>query len=88
VVITLHVTIRSGVGHVSDAQAEAVRERVKEYRARMKHKGMRLIQLWVPDTSTPEFAAEAHRQSLAVSRSPHAEEDQAFIDAISEDPFE
>jgi hypothetical protein len=30
------------------------------------------------------FAAEAHRQSLAVARSPVAAEDQAFIEAISE----
>jgi len=29
------------------------------------------------------FKADAHRQSLAVARSPHASEDQAFIDAIS-----
>ncbi len=33
--------------------------------------------------STAAFAGEAHRQSLAVAASPHAEEDQAFIDAIS-----
>lgn len=30
------------------------------------------------------FAAEAHRQSLAIARSPHAKEDQEFIDSISE----
>ena len=39
-------------------------------------------------TRTPEFAAEARRQSLAVSNSPHAKEDQDFIDAISELKFE
>lgn len=33
---------------------------------------------------TPEFAAEAHRQSLRAASSPHAEEDQAFVDSISE----
>ncbi len=64
------------------------RERVAEYRARMKAKGYRLVQFWVPDVTTPEFAAEARRQSLAVSQSPHAKEDQDFIDAISVDPFE
>lgn len=31
-----------------------------------------------------EFAAEAHRQSLALAHSPHAREDQDFVDAISE----
>ncbi|PYP21824.1 MAG: hypothetical protein DMD55_19940 [Gemmatimonadetes bacterium] len=37
-----------------------------------------------PDVRSPAFAAEAHRQSLAVARSPHAREDQDFVDAISE----
>jgi hypothetical protein len=45
---------------------------------------MRPIQIWVPDVDSPEFIAEARRQSLAVANSPHAEEDQAFIDAISD----
>ena len=62
------------------------RYRVRAHRKRMRAKGMRLLQIWVPDTSTPEFKKEAHRQSLAVSRSRHAAEDQAFIDAISEWP--
>jgi len=30
-----------------------------------------------------EFAAEAHRQSALVAASPYAEDDQAFVDAIS-----
>ncbi|MCY4392553.1 MAG: antitoxin MazE family protein [Chloroflexi bacterium] len=42
------------------------------------------IQIGVPDTSSPNFAAEARRQSLLVARSPHAEEDQSFVDSISE----
>jgi hypothetical protein len=33
---------------------------------------------------TPEFLAEAHRQSLAVAASPQGAEDQAFIDAASD----
>ncbi|MBC5799425.1 MAG: antitoxin MazE family protein [Candidatus Eremiobacteraeota bacterium] len=49
----------------------------------MRRKGLRPIQIWVPDVRSPAFAAEAHRQSLAVSKSPHAAEDQGFIDAIS-----
>ena len=38
----------------------------------------------MPEPGTPEFAAEARRQSLLAARSPHAEEDQAFVDSISE----
>jgi hypothetical protein len=39
--------------------------------------------IWVPDVRSPAFAAEAHRQSLAAAQSPHAGEDQDFIDAVS-----
>jgi len=39
----------------------------------------------VPDVRSPEFVAEAHRQSAAVASSGHAIDDQAFIDAISWD---
>jgi hypothetical protein len=43
------------------------------------------VQIWVPDVRSPEFAAEAHRQSAAVAASEHTADDQAFIDAVSLD---
>jgi hypothetical protein len=58
-------------------------ERVRAYRERMRKKGMRLVQFWVPDTSTPEFKAEARRQSLLIANSPQEKDDQAFIDSVS-----
>lgn len=51
----------------------------------MRAAGLRPIQIWVPDTRSASFRAEAHRQSLAVARSPDADLDQAFIDAVSDD---
>ena len=60
------------------------REKVRSYRERMRARGLRPIQLWVPDTRTARFRGEAHRQSLAVAQSAHAREDQEFIDAISD----
>jgi len=60
------------------------RDKVRSHRARLRAQGLRPIQLWVPDTRTPEFAERAHRESLAAARSQHAAEDQAFVDAISE----
>lgn len=59
------------------------REKVSDYRARMRAQGSRQIQIWVPDVRSPEFIAEARRQSQAIARSKHEPEDQAFIDAIS-----
>ncbi len=60
------------------------REKVRAYRARMRARGLRPIQIWVPDTRTATFRAEAHRQSLAVAKSPHACEDQDFVDAMTD----
>ena len=62
---------------------KATRAKVSAHRARMRAQGMRLLQIWVPDTRSPEFAKEARRQSRMAARSPHAKEDQAFVDAIS-----
>ena len=59
------------------------REKVRAYRERLRSQGLRPIQIWVPDVRSPAFTAEAHRQSAAIAGSPHAEEDQAFIDAVS-----
>ena len=65
-------------------RAKSSREKVQAHRQRLRKQGLRPIQIWVPDVRTKAFAREAHRQSLAVARSPHAAEDQAFVDAISE----
>jgi hypothetical protein len=45
-------------------------ENVRRYRDRMRAKGLRQIQLWVPDTRSPAFAAECRRQSLLVADDP------------------
>ena len=61
-----------------------VSERVAKYRTALRASGLRPIQIWVPDVRSRSFRAKAHKQSLAVAKSPHAEVDQAFVDAISE----
>ena len=68
----------------SAAKARSSRERVNDYRARLRAQGFRPIQIWVPDVDSPEFKAEAHRESLLIASSPEEAEDQAFIDAISD----
>ena len=60
----------------------STRERMREHRRRLREQGLRPIQIWVPDIRSPGFAEQAHLQSLAVATSSHAEEDQAFIDAV------
>lgn len=60
------------------------RYKVRAYRDRMRARGLRPVQIWVPDTRTATFRSEAHRQSLAVAHSALAQQDQDFIDAISD----
>jgi hypothetical protein len=45
-------------------------ERVAKYRAAKRHAGMKLLQIWIPDPSSPKFPAEARRQSLLVHVTP------------------
>jgi hypothetical protein len=61
----------------------ASRDKVRAHRVRLRKQGLRPVQIWVPDVRSKAFALAAHRQSLAVAKSPHAKEDQAFVDAIS-----
>ena len=65
--------------------AVSVVDRVRSHRERLRAQGLRPIQIWVPDVRSPEFASEAHRQSLAVATSNASADDQAFIDALSLD---
>ena len=65
-------------------RSKSSRDKVRAHRKRLRQQGLRPIQIWVPDMRSPAFAAEAHRQSLAVASSPQAEEDQDFIDAVSD----
>jgi hypothetical protein len=62
------------------------RRRVRAHRERLRAQGLRPVQIWVPDVNAEGFAAEAHRQSRAVSVSDAADDDQAFVDSISEWP--
>jgi hypothetical protein len=73
--------------------AERQREAQKRFRANMRRQGMKLMQIWVPDTGTPGFAEEARRQSALIAKAagdPRSDEAQmnrelnAWADAITE----
>lgn len=82
----LHVTVRKHVEHAmpANAQRRPAAEKVRAHRARLRAQGLRPIQIWVPDVRSATFVAEAHQQSMAVASSAQAEEDQAFVDAVSD----
>lgn len=62
------------------------RRKLYGHRQGLRARGMRLIQIWVPDVHSPEFAAEARRQSRLVAQSPEEAEIQVFIDSVFEWP--
>ena len=60
------------------------RDKVRAYRERLRRRGLRPIQIWVPDVRSRTFAREARRQSRIVAASRFEREEQAFVDGISE----
>jgi hypothetical protein len=66
-----------------DPDAISVNARVRAHRARLRAEGLRPVQIWVPDVRSPQFEAEAHRQSALVASSAQTADDQEFIEAIS-----
>lgn len=60
-----------------------VGQRVADHRRRMRARGYRPIQIWVPDVRSDAFRAEAHRQSVQLAAADRAGDDQDFVEAIS-----
>ncbi len=60
-------------------KAMKVSERMRGYRARKQAAGLRLIQLWVPDTRSSRFAAECRRQCRVLKGDPAETEALEFI---------
>jgi hypothetical protein len=68
---------------MSTTARSTFRDKVRAHRTRLRKQGLHPVQIWVADVRSKAFARAAHRQSLAVAKSPQAKDDQAFVDAIS-----
>jgi len=75
----LHVTVWSfPMTHVN--------ARVQKHRDALRAAGLRPVQIWVPDTRRPGFAAECRRQSRLAAHGDAADGDlQRFMDAALAD---
>ncbi|MGC8525317.1 MAG: antitoxin MazE family protein [Acidibrevibacterium sp.] len=60
-----------------------VGSRVAAYRAQLRARGLRPIQIWVPDTRAPGFAAEASRQSRLVDSDSEFAEVMDFLEEVA-----
>ena len=66
--------------HSADASRRAA------HRAEMRASGLRLIEIWVPDSSAPGFAQEARRQSLLVAAESDFDDMMDFIERNGPQP--
>ncbi len=58
-----------------------VNERVQKHRNTQRKAGLRLMQIWVPDTRQPNFAEECRRQCRLVAKMDKADTSiQLFMD--------
>ena len=66
--------------------ANPVAARVEKRRAALRMAGLRPVQIWVPDTRLPDFAAECQRQSKRASKADGADLAMLdFMDAVLAD---
>jgi hypothetical protein len=64
----------------------STKQRVQKRRDALRAAGLRPVQIWVPDTRAPGFAAEYRRQAALVGAADRAnKEEMAFLDAAFEE---
>jgi hypothetical protein len=69
---------------VAADRAKAAREKMRAYREGLRSRGLRPVQVWLPDVRSPEFRAEARRQSSLVSGTRSDQEALEFIEAVAD----
>ena len=63
-----------------------VSERVQKHRDALRAAGLRPVQIWVPDTRRPGFAAECRRQAALVAAADRQDSDLLdFMDTALSD---
>ena len=60
------------------------KEKQDRYRRRLRRKGLRPVQIWVPDTRTEGFANECRRQARLAARSAQEKPTLDFISEIAD----
>jgi hypothetical protein len=74
------------MGRQTKDQADPAK-RMANYRRRMRDSGLRPVQLWLPDTRSPEFVDECRRQAEAVAaHDPAGDEIMHFLEGVRDWP--
>jgi hypothetical protein len=64
-------------------KAPTSRDRTTRYRQTLRQKGLRPVQLWLPDTRAPEFGAEARRQCAWINAADRADGMMDWLEQVS-----
>ncbi len=62
----------------------AIATRVQKHRANLRRKGLKPIQIWVPDVHNKRFTQECKRQALLVKNSEGEQEINDFIEGAAD----
>ena len=62
----------------------SIAERVQKHRAGLRAAGLRLVQIWVPDTRQAHFAQECRRQSALVRGAAEEIDTLNWLEAVSD----
>ena len=54
--------------------------RVQKHREKLRHKGLKLVQIWVPDSQKKGFKEECRRQALLTKQDEHNIDIHTFIE--------
>jgi hypothetical protein len=63
--------------------ASPSRDKVRRHRQVLRAQGLRPIQIWVPDTRSPAFRAEAERQARLADAGPEFDDVMDFLERVS-----
>ena len=63
-------------------------DKFRAYRARKKAAGLREVRMWLPDTRTPEFRAEARRQAALLDHSEDEREAGAMMQRLTAEAWD
>ena len=61
-----------------------IAERVQKHRAGLRAAGLRLVQIWVPDTRRAHFAQECRRQSALVRDAAEEVDTVNWLEAVAD----
>jgi hypothetical protein len=65
------------------AKRAAATERVRQHREALRAKGLRPVQVWIPDTRRPEITAEYRSQLQAIANDDRDREMLGWLEGIA-----